>query len=162
MTETSRNTKVLVGVDGSSSSIYALRHGARLAAALGVPLTAVMVWDYPALVEYSPIVDWSPEDDARTILAEAIEEAFDGAPPQDLDTSVVQGPPARALIEQSKEAGMLVVGSRGHGGFVGMLLGSVSAACAQHAQCPVLIVRSPRVPSVDAAGAKTELQEQER
>jgi nucleotide-binding universal stress UspA family protein len=151
-----------VGVDGSSSSIDALRQGARVAAALGAPLTAVMAWDYPALVEYSLIVDWSPEGDATTILTEAIEEAFDGAPPRDLETSVVPGPAARALIERSKDAGMLVVGSRGHGGFVGMLLGSVSAACAQHAHCPVLIVRSPRVTSDASADARTQLQEQER
>lgn len=162
MTETRRNTKVVVGVDGSSSSIDALRHGATLAAALSVPLAAVMAWDYPALVTYSPLVDWSPEADAAAVLTEAIAEAFDGAPPRDLESRVVPGPAARALIEYSREAAMLVVGSRGHGGFVGMLLGSVSAACAQHAHCPVLIVRSPRVTAAGATASASGRQEQER
>ncbi|WP_051191935.1 universal stress protein [Microbacterium luticocti] len=131
---------VLVGVDGSDSSIDALRHAARLAQALDAPLEAVTVWEYPAFADYYAVVDWSPEADAQATLESAIDQAFGGAPPTGLRRTVLRGPTARALIDASRRAGMLVLGSRGHGGFAGLLLGSVSAACAAHARCPVLIV----------------------
>jgi nucleotide-binding universal stress UspA family protein len=69
-----------------------------------------------------------------------------------LSTKTLHGPPARTLIEESRNAFMLVLGSRGHGGFAGLLLGSVSTACAQHAHCPVLIMHGP-TPAADAPAA---------
>jgi nucleotide-binding universal stress UspA family protein len=147
MTDPSRSDRILVGVDGSASSVDALRHAARIAAALDAPLEVMTAWNYPAWAGYAPTADWSPAEDAEAVLSAAVHEAFDGAPPPDLTTKVVQGAAARTLIEQSRDSGMLVLGSRGHGGFVGMLLGSVSAACAEHAHCPVLIVHSEDSPS---------------
>ncbi|SFN54583.1 universal stress protein [Mycetocola miduiensis] len=146
MTESNSKRQIVVGVDGSESSIDALREAAEMAGALGVPLEAVTIWEFPLVVEYTPIPVWSPEEDARTVLAAAIREAFHDEPPPGLTTTTAPGPVARALIELSKGARMLVLGSRGHGGFVGMLLGSVSAACAEHAHCPVLVVHRPRTP----------------
>jgi len=64
--------------------------------------------------------------------------------PPDLTRQVIAGPPSRTLIELSADSAMLVLGSRGHGGFAGLLLGSVSAACGEHAYCPVLIVHKRR------------------
>ncbi|WP_090709599.1 universal stress protein [Mycetocola miduiensis] len=143
MTDSSKH-HIIVGVDGSDSSIEALREAAEIAEALDVPLEATTAWEFPVMGEYTPIRDWSPEEDAKKILSSAVSRAFPDAPPSDLELTTVRGPAARTLIEVSKDARMLVLGSRGHGGFVGMLLGSVSAACAEHAHCPVLVVHRPR------------------
>ncbi|QEE61766.1 universal stress protein [Salinibacterium sp. dk2585] len=143
MTRDTDSARIVVGVDGSEESIAALRHGARLADALDAPLEAIAVWDYPLMIDPAYSANWSPEADAETILSEAVAEAFEGSPPRGLTQLVLQGSAARRLIEQSAKASMLVVGSRGHGGFAGLLLGSVSAACAAHAHCPVLIIHSP-------------------
>ncbi|HWH25994.1 MAG TPA: universal stress protein [Pseudolysinimonas sp.] len=135
-------TRILVGVDGSNSSIEALREAARISAAFGVPLEAITTWEFPVMLDgaYSRIEDWSPEEDAQHILSDAINQAFGDAPPGGLERTILEGSPARVLIDESKSASMLVLGSRGHGGFVGLLLGSVSATCAEHAHCPVLIM----------------------
>jgi len=145
MTNDTNPSRILVGVDGSASSIDALRHGAEIAAAFHAPLEAMTTWQYPVLSDgYYVVPDWSPEDDAKTILSQAVDEAFGAKRPESIITSVRQGSPAAVLIDESEHAAMLVLGSRGHGGFVGMLLGSVSSACATHAHCPVLIMHSPK------------------
>lgn len=141
--------RILVGVDGSASSIAALRYAARIADAFDAPIEAVITWTYPPFSEPAYIAEWSPELDAREVLDGAIAMAFDGNPPS-LTRTVLTGPPARTLIRLSENASMLVLGSRGHGGFVGLLLGSVSAACAEHAHCPVLVVRAQIDPARDA------------
>ncbi|MBS1905845.1 MAG: universal stress protein [Actinobacteria bacterium] len=138
---TSANAPILVGVDGSDSSLDALRYATRLSSALGVPLRAVTTWDYPALVDLYPGIGWTPDKDAAVLLDAAITDVFAGDPPANLSAAVLAGPAATVLIEESHRAQMLVVGSRGRGGFAGLLLGSVSSACAAHAHCPVLIVR---------------------
>jgi nucleotide-binding universal stress UspA family protein len=131
----------VVGIDGSAASIDALRHAARYAEALGATLEAINVWSYPPVFEAYAPEDWSPDNDAQEVLERAAEEAFGGTPPSRYRTSARRGSAARVLIDESKNADLIVVGSRGHGGFSGLLLGSVSAACARHAHCPVLIVR---------------------
>ncbi|WP_353810218.1 universal stress protein [Agromyces sp. SYSU T00194] len=133
-------TRILVGVDGSAQSIEALRYAAQLAGALDGPLEAVTTWTFPPVMGAYVIDGWTPDEDARSLLDDAIDEAFDGAPPEGLVRTVLAGPAAGTLIEESRRARMLVLGSRGHGGFAGLLLGSVSAACAAHAHCPVLIL----------------------
>ena len=143
MEELIDSDRIVVGVDGSPSSIDALRYAARMAAAFEAPLEVVTTWYYPAFTEYEFATEWSPEDDATDILDRAIEEAFGDAPP-DLTRHVIAGPPSRTLIDLSADSATLVLGSRGHGGFAGLLLGSVSAACAEHALCPVLIVHDRR------------------
>lgn len=136
---------VVVGVDGSPSSIDALRKAVELAEPLGSPVEAVIAWQFPPLYDASFAVEgWSPDADAREILARAIDIAFPAGRPRDLKQAVVAGPAAHALIGKSADAAMLVLGSRGRGGFTGLLLGSVSTACAQHAECPVLIMHAPR------------------
>lgn len=136
---------IVVGVDGSAPSIDALRRAAALSSAFGIPIKAVTVWQTPATLTlyYFPATDWSPDDDAKKALKTAIDQAFGGEPPSTLTTAVVEGSPARVLIHESEHANMLVLGSRGHGGFAGLLLGSVSATCAEHAHCPVLIMHGP-------------------
>lgn len=136
--------RIVVGVDGSESSVAALRRAAEVATALGAALEAVMTWEHPVMLgpNYQNTT-WSPQEDAEKILAVAVEEAFAGDAPGNLTQRLRRGPPARTLIDESEHAYMLVLGSRGRGGFAGLLLGSVSAACAAHARCPVLVVHAP-------------------
>jgi nucleotide-binding universal stress UspA family protein len=136
--------RIVVGVDGSPSSVGALRRGARIATALGLPLEAVTVWRYPDLYGGYLSATFLPgvpdlTSGAQAMLDETSHAVFGDDRPSWFHGSVHEGRTAQTLIEQSMGAEMLVVGSRGHGGFTGLLLGSVSAACAEHATCPVLV-----------------------
>lgn len=133
---------ILVGVDGSDSSLEALRKGVELATALGAPLEALTFWNLSPSPSgaYYPIAGWSPEEDAREILAAAIQSAFGDITPKWFTATTIHGSAARCLITESERAEMLILGSRGRGGFAGLLLGSVSRACAAQARCPVLIM----------------------
>ena len=138
------NRPIIVGVDGSPSSIDALRAAADLAQESGAPLEAITAWQFPIGFDGSFAFEkWSPEVDAQTLLASAISVAFPEGRPERLTSKTVLGPAAGVLVDESEGAAMLVLGSRGRGGFAGMLLGSVSTACAQHARCPVLIMHGP-------------------
>jgi len=134
--------RIVVGVDGSPQSILALGWAQTLAPTLGAAITAVTAWHFESIVVPYAIDDWDPEADAQQTLADAVVEAFGGQMPENFTAICQRGQPAQVLLEQSKTARMLIVGSRGHGGFAGMLLGSVSSACAEHASCPVLVVHS--------------------
>jgi nucleotide-binding universal stress UspA family protein len=133
--------RVLVAVDGSEPSKLALRWGAFLAASLGSGMEAMICWSWGS-VGYAPYPsNWDPAADARTIIDQALDSVF-GAQhlPPDLKVTVREGYAAERLLAASAEADLLVLGSRGHGGFAGLLLGSVSGACTEHATCPVLVV----------------------
>jgi len=90
--------------------------------------------------------DWNPAEDAEKMLVGAINTVFGAQRPPGLGITVQEGSAAQVLLEVSSGARMLVVGSRGHGGFAGLLLGSVSAACAEHGDCPVLVVHGTTAP----------------
>jgi nucleotide-binding universal stress UspA family protein len=133
--------RIVVGVDGSRHSVDALRWAAYQASALGARLEAVTAWEYPASFGWAAVpTDWDPAKDMEKVLRDAVREAFGDQLPSGLDLQISEGGAARVLIEAGQGATMLVVGSRGHGGFAGMLLGSVSAIVAEHASCPVLII----------------------
>jgi nucleotide-binding universal stress UspA family protein len=154
-----QRAEIVVGVDGSDRSRQALRWAADLADTFGARVTVVTSWEFPLTYGYgAPIPSWSPEDDMRRVQEESIAGVFGDDPPQDLERVLRPGNAAHVLIEASRSALMLVVGSRGHGGFAGLLLGSVSAVVAEHASCPVLIVHGNRVPPV-AAGSGDAIQE---
>lgn len=144
---------IIVGIDGSDASIEALRYAASLAPAIGRSLTSMAVWDYPPFLYggYYPVMDWAPEDDAVRVSTAASLAVFGGEPPGWFTWRTRQGRPAKVLIDESAGAEMLVVGSRGHGGFAALLLGSVSAACAEHAHCPVLVIH-PRTRTLPTDG----------
>lgn len=134
---------IVVGVDGSPASVTALRWALDQARLTGTGIHAVTAWEFP------PVWGWGPpavpqvdmDVSAKQILDTALDEAYGDDPGVPLRRSVVSGHPAQVLLDAAREAPLLVVGSRGHGGFAGTLLGSVSQRCAQHARCPVVIVR---------------------
>ena len=133
---------IVVGVDGSEPSQDALRWAVRQAELTGAEVRVLMAWHLPEIYSYTPR-DY--EGDARNALQTAITQAIGTDPSVPLITQVVEAHPALALIDASREAELLVVGSHGHGAFAGMLLGSVSQHCVNHAQCSVIVVR-PRQP----------------
>lgn len=151
-------TRIVVGVDGSEPSRQALRWAAFLADSVGGTIEAVAAWQavsgwgmmsegWAALPS-----DWDPAADAEKALGATIDEVFAEHRPPGLLATVAEGYPAQILLEISRGARMLVVGSRGHGGFSGLLLGSVSAVCAEHATCPVLVLHGS-TPPPSPAGA---------
>ncbi len=146
--------RVVVGVDGSDPSRRALRWGAFIARSMNVSMEAVITWNW-GVAGYGPYpLEWSPGRDARAIIDQTVDAVFGPRDhPADLKITVLEGAAPKLLLDVSADAGMLVVGSRGHGGFAGLLLGSVSATCAEHADCPVLVVHGttagpPDVPEV--------------
>ena len=141
--------RIIVGVDGSAPCREALRWGARIAEPTGASIEAIITWQVPAGMiggSYVP-VEWNPADEAEKVLSDAVEQAYGSHRPAGLSTHVREGEATQILLEESEHAEMLVVGSRGLGGFAGLLLGSVSAKCAEHARCPVLVVHEPQPPS---------------
>ena len=136
-----RSPRIVVGVDGSESSKDALRWAGRLAGPLHARIDAVTVWE-PALAFGWGILppEYSPQIDLQHRLDETVDEAFPHGRPSGLRAAVLEGPTAPTLLEIARGAVLLVVGSRGLGGFPGLLLGSVSAKVAAHASCPVLVV----------------------
>jgi nucleotide-binding universal stress UspA family protein len=153
----SRSTgRIVVGVDGSPGSEHALRWAASLAALMGCGVDAVAAWEIPMTAYGWPNfpIGWEPGKDAAATLAATTKSAYGDHPPADLRHIVREGNAITVLMNAGSDARMLVVGSRGHGGFVGMLLGSVSAACAEHARCPVLVVHGDTAPPGDPAGSR--------
>jgi nucleotide-binding universal stress UspA family protein len=134
---------IVVGVDTSKPSLSALVWAAREAEMTGSQVRAVTCWDLPAVSYWSVIpesIDF--EGDARSALSQAVRETLGEEPPVKVTEVVRQGRAAQVLITESETADLLVVGSRGHGEFTGMLIGSVSEHCVAHAHCPVVVVRS--------------------
>jgi nucleotide-binding universal stress UspA family protein len=136
--------RIVVGVDGSQGSREALRWAVREAGAHGARVEAVHAWHYPyaAAGPYGAAVMSSEtfETAAKETLDEAVDSVDAGGLPAPMDRTLVCGGAARALLDAAKGADLLVVGSRGLGGFGGLLLGSVSHQCTHHAPCPVVIV----------------------
>jgi nucleotide-binding universal stress UspA family protein len=147
--------RIVVGVDGSESSTRALRWAVRQAQLTGGSVVAVTAWHYPynlgvAPVAFDGLSDF--ESDAKRIQAEALAEVSGLAPEVRVEPLTAEGHPAEVLLNASKDADLLVVGSRGHGGFAAALLGSVSLHCVLHAQCPVMVIRTGHeVLAADAA-----------
>lgn len=132
---------IVVGVDGSPSSVQALSWAVTQGNLTGAEVRAVIAWDYPAAYGAYPVgddIDWA--ELARTTMDEALTAATGDL--GKVVVSIVQGNPAKVLLSASGDADLLVVGNRGHGGFVELLLGSVSERVITHAACPVLVMRS--------------------
>lgn len=138
--------RIVVGVDGSSSSKAALAWAVGQAQLTGAVVEAVTAWDFPATYGYAaPVIDVDWEGIAAQVLTDAIAEVAADAGPAAIRHRVSQGIAARVLLDASAGADLLVVGSRGHGGFVEALLGSTSQHCVHHATCPVVVIRDSAV-----------------
>lgn len=132
---------VVVGVDGSPASEKAVRIAFEEASFRGVDLVAVHAWSDTGVFEF-PGVDWSVQQGlAEEVLSERLSGWQERYPDVLVRRVVVADRPAHQLLEQAKEAQLLVVGSHGRGGFAGMLLGSVSSGIAHAARMPVIIAR---------------------
>lgn len=136
---------IVVGVDGSKASLSALGWAVRQAELTGATVEVVACWQWPSSTGWSVPVpdDYRPDQTAEAALAEIVDTARSENPSVTFRPRVMEGPAALALIEASAGAELLVVGSRGHGEFAGMLLGSVSEHCVTNAHCPVLVFRGP-------------------
>jgi nucleotide-binding universal stress UspA family protein len=140
---------IIVGVDGSGNSRRALAWAMREAAAHHLPLTVLSVHPPPASpatkiywgVHTYPENSFDP-DHARSAVQDFVDQVASeaGAPAPEVTVSVTTGDVAKELVRASHDADMLVVGSRGSGGFATLRMGSVSSQVAHHAGCPVVVV----------------------
>ncbi len=141
---------MLVALDGSPSSIAALEWAAKHATGLKMNVEAVNIWEH---VDSTLIVagmgfgsdayvgESDPKVWSEQILKESVGQIF-GSGSDHVKLTSVEGGVVRTLVEMSKDADLLVMGSRGHGKFTDLILGSVSASCSAKSKCPVLIVHS--------------------
>jgi nucleotide-binding universal stress UspA family protein len=134
---------IVVGVDGSSASKRALAWAVRQAERTGASLRAVTAWNVPSSYDLDPGL---PENidvgaEAQRALDEIVDEVAGSTAPVHIERVVVHGHAADVLLNESKDADMLVVGSRGRGAFARALLGSVSQHCVHHATCPIVVIR---------------------
>lgn len=147
---------IVVGVDGSPSSDHALRWAYFLAQTFRTDLEVVTAWRFPVIWAgqgwaatppdgWDPD-GWNPAAEATSVVESAIDRVLGEGLRSPIQVNVSEGSAAGVLLEASQRAQTLVVGSRGHGGFAGLLLGSVSSACAEHATCPVLVVHGDTPP----------------
>lgn len=139
-----RGRRIVVGVDGSRGSETALRWALAQAQLTGATVEAVAAWQNPAMIGYSygwvptPYEGESIAAETERVLAQTVADV--ARAPDRTRTAVTEGPSAEVLLKAATGADMLVVGSRGHGTFAGMVLGSVSQHCVQHAPCAVVVI----------------------
>jgi nucleotide-binding universal stress UspA family protein len=144
------NGLIVVGVDSSDGAKAALRFAIEEAKLRQATLRVVHTWQFgyigvSGLEGFAPTIGADLGELRRTAevaLDAVVHEVKPHAHGVVIERRVSEGAPATVLVDESHEADLLVVGSRGHGGFAGLLLGSVSQQCAQHAACPVVIVRA--------------------
>jgi nucleotide-binding universal stress UspA family protein len=142
---------IVVGVDHSPDANAALAFAEDEARLRGATLRVVHAWQY-GYIGYTGFEGGMPalggdikkmQAAAEAALRASVSQAM-GKSDVEIEQRVVQGAPAAVLVEESRDADLLVVGSRGHGGFTQLLLGSVSQQCAHLSECPVVIVRAKR------------------
>ena len=147
--EADRGPRVVVGIDYSTGARAALLFALHDAKRRGVPVEAVVAYRPPDYwMDFYAVSSYHPEK-ARAAALQHGQSFVDGVvpagpqPPPEVRVRASMGVAADVLIAESHGADLLVVGSRGHGGFASMMLGSVSMQCALHASCPVTVVHSP-------------------
>lgn len=140
------SSTIVVGVDGSKGSVRALEFALDEARIRGAEVKAVAAWHVPPAYGMGtgwyavPLDPTSYEKIAETALEESLEQAHAAESGVSVTPVLKEGQAADVLVAEAQDADLLVVGSRGLGGFKGLLLGSVSQQCAHHARCPVSIV----------------------
>lgn len=141
----SNEPRIVVGVDGSLASREALRWALRIARGEHALINVVGAWEVPSDGWGAVPTDQRSEAEVEKSVTDAVDEVFGTDRPAYLDIRIREGHPVPVLLAASSGALMLIVGSRGHGGFAGLLLGSVSARVAELASCPVLVVHAAPV-----------------
>jgi nucleotide-binding universal stress UspA family protein len=139
-----RQERIVVGVDGSGPSLKALEWAVEQARRTGARVEAVQAWEVPTMYGTGMMVLPGGEEfdkSAKQSLEAAVNNVLGTRRDVEVEHHTVGGHPAKTLIDMAEGADLLVVGSRGHGGFVGSLIGSVSHYCVNHANCPVVVVR---------------------
>ena len=165
--QSNRVPAIVVGVDGSSGAREALRWALAEGRLRNAPVRAVHAWTFPyigsrvegysywegALGPYASLgVDLTDlRSAAEDLLERSLADVGDEIKGVEIERLVVQGAAAALLVSAVAPGDLLVVGSRGHGGFVGLLLGSVSQQCVDHAPCPVVVVHAPKPASSTGA-----------
>ena len=135
--------KILVGVDGSENSLRALRWALAEARVRGDAVELLHTWHFPYMADPTGMVPYPStalEECGTAILAEALKAVQADIGGLTVTTTVVQGAGASPLIEASRAADLVVIGRRGHGGFLTLVMGSVAQQVAAHAHCPVVVV----------------------
>lgn len=141
-----RRQNIVVGLDGSHAARHALAWAFAEAEQRGAELDVVTVWDYPYQWAEGFNTKWADDTEmfataAADEVAAEVDEFLDGKPrPAWLHIRTVEGAPAPVLLRLARHADLLVVGSRGRGGFKDLLLGSVSTACVHHTPCPIAVI----------------------
>lgn len=134
--------RIVVGVDGSAPSLDAARWAADQAELTGAGLDVLITWEWPNGYGWSPVpAGYDPDHESQVALSDLLKPVREAHPRLSIQATVIEGHPAVVLVKASHGASLLVVGSRGRGEVVGMLLGSVSEHCVAHAHCPVVVVR---------------------
>jgi nucleotide-binding universal stress UspA family protein len=139
-------SRIVVGVDGSDTSAAALRWAVAEAKLRTATLSVVHAWSIPIPGDglgygWAPVAFEQLKEGADMVVTSMLADLGDAAAGLDIEQHVINGTAALSLIEASKDADLLVVGTRGLGGFGSLILGSVSHQCATHAACPVVIIR---------------------
>ncbi|HEY1636655.1 MAG TPA: universal stress protein [Solirubrobacteraceae bacterium] len=136
---------IVAGIDGSPPSVAALEWAARQADLTGSALVVVAAWHLPSTYVAAGITDdYDPAAEMQTVLDHSLHAIQQRHRMLRTTGQAIEGYPGPALVDASRDADLLVVGSRGHGEFTDILLGSVGMHCATHAHCPVLVYRSKR------------------
>jgi nucleotide-binding universal stress UspA family protein len=140
--ESGGQRRIVVGVDGSVPSKAALSWAVEQGRLTGAVVEAVIAWQFPNTYGYPvPVLTGDWPQMAEQTVSQAVAEVADDTAPVKLNYKVVEGNAAQVLLDESAGADLLVVGNRGHGGFVEALLGSTSQHCVHHATCPVVVIR---------------------
>jgi nucleotide-binding universal stress UspA family protein len=137
---------IVVGIDSSLESKAALRWAVDEAKLRDTGVLALYAWQSPAVTATTllPPDMLDPEyfaSRAKRVVDAAVAEVAAAGSPVAIEGRATEGQPARVLVDAAGDTDLLVLGSRGHGGFAGLLLGSVGQQCVHHARCPVVIVR---------------------
>jgi nucleotide-binding universal stress UspA family protein len=141
---------VVVGVDGSESALHAAQWAANEAIRRGVPLRLVHAFElpfrYPTSITEEDSIHTAMREQANHALAKAVEVATAAAPGTPVEQAVIGGTPVEVLVQESTTATTLVLGTRGLGGFRGLLIGSNAVALAGRAHCPLVVIRGTNAP----------------
>lgn len=146
MNEQRSKPTIVVGVDGSPQSVLALRWAGVLAPVMEANIRAVTAWEFDFPVgRLTPTVP-NPDRVAQNVCSSAVREALGAATSAAVEQVIRRGSATKVLVDETQQAQLMILGSRGRGGFEGLLMGSVSTSVAEHARCPVLIAHGTELP----------------